>query len=141
MIKTIFRYLYFRTFEVISKTNKTSPESSSARLLSVVFFVNILTIYSFFYKTFDSTIFYFFCFIGVVILILTTIYFNINRCKSIIMEFKNLEIQSVYKYLAEGYPYVSFFILLISLEVNFTTLIYYLGILILIKLVTHFWNI
>ena len=45
MIKKAYHYLYYRTYEIILKTNKISPESSSARFLSILFLINILTVY------------------------------------------------------------------------------------------------
>lgn len=68
------------------------------------------------------------------------VYFNNDRCKEIIFEFKNLKISTVNKYLVDCYPFLSFLILLICLKASYATIFYYLGIVILIKLVTLFWE-
>lgn len=140
MIKKAYHYLFYRTYEVIKKNNEISPESSSLRFLSFIFFINILSIYSFFYNDYNSFTFYSFGVFAFVISILNLRYFSNNKCKSIIFEFKDLKINIIYRYLVDSYPYLSFLFFLISLGVGYTAIFYYLGILLLIKLVVLFWN-
>ncbi|MET0944899.1 MAG: hypothetical protein ABWY22_05795 [Flavobacterium sp.] len=140
MIKKVYHYLYYRTYEVILKTNKTSSESSSARFLSILFLINIITVYSIFFNKYNNIAFYICCIVGIGLSIFNLVYFNDAKNKSLIFEFKDLKIKSGYKYLVDIYPYVSALFLLISIEVSYTALFYYLGILVLIKLVSYFWN-
>ena len=140
MVKKAYHYLYFRTYQVILKSNKTSPESSSASILSLSFLINVLSIYSSFNSTWNNVAFYIFCIIGLSFAVMNLMYFDDNRCKEIIFKFKDLKISTVNKYLVDYYPFLSFLILLICLKASYATIFYYLGIVILIKLVTLFWE-
>lgn len=132
--------MYYRTYEVILKTNKTSPESSSVSILSLTFLVNVLSIYSLFNSSYNNVAFYTFCIIGLGLAIMNLVYFNDIRRKKIIFEFKDLKISTVNKYLVDCCPFLSLLILLICLRASYTTIFYYLGILIVIKLVALFWE-
>jgi len=140
MIKKVYQYLYYRTYQVILKTNKTSPESSSVRILSISFLINIFTIYLFCFNEYNNIAFYTCMIFGIGFSVFNLGYFNDAKQKSIFFEFKDLKVKSIYKYLIDSYPYLSLLFLLISLEVSYTTLFYYFGILILIQLVSYFWN-
>ncbi|CAC9976972.1 hypothetical protein [Flavobacterium panici] len=140
MIKA-YHYLYFRTYETISKTNKTSAEYSSAGLLSLIIFINILSVYSLLFRSFNNIAFYSCCAFGIVVLTLNFMYFNDGRHKSILYEFKDVKIKRVYKILVDGYPYVSFIFLFSSLDIGFYTIYYFIGIVILIKAVSYFWEL
>lgn len=140
MIKKVYNYLFYRTYEIILKTNQFSPESSSSRFLSVVFVVNILSIYSFIFNDYTPFAFYSFGIFAFIISILNLRYFNSNKCKTIIFEFKDLKVNNVFKYLTDSYLCLSFLFLLISIGAGYITIMYYLGILLLIKLITLFWK-
>ncbi|OXB00247.1 hypothetical protein [Flavobacterium pectinovorum] len=140
MIKTAYHYLFYRTYEVILKTNQSSSESSSARLLSILFFINIFTVYFFLFNSYRTISFYVFIIIGVGLSILNLWYFNNVRHNDIISEFKNYKVKLAYKYLADSYPYLSGLVFLISIRVNFSTILYYSGIIVLIKLISYFWK-
>lgn len=140
MIKA-YHYLYFRTYEIFSKTNKNSAESSSAKFLSLIIFINILSVYSLFFRSFNNIAFYSFSAFGIVISILNLRYFTDARQKSIFYEFKDVKINKVYKILVDGYPYVSFIFLFSSLDIGFYAIYYFIGIVILIKAVSYFWNL
>ena len=140
MIKTAYHYLFYRTYEVILKTNQSSSESSSARLLSILFFINIFTVYFFLFNSYRTISFYVFIIIGVGLSILNLWYFNNVRHNDIISEFKNYKVKLAYKYLADSYPYLSGLFFLISIRVNFSTILYYSGIIVLIKLISYFWK-
>ncbi|KAF2326809.1 hypothetical protein [Flavobacterium ginsenosidimutans] len=136
-----YHYLYFRTYEIISKTNKTSAESSTARFLSILFLINILTLYSLFFKSFNDIAFYSFSALGMIVSILNLRYFDNAKNKFILYEFKDLKINRIYKTLVDSYPYLSFIFLFSSLDVGFYAIYYFIGIVILIKAVTYFWNL
>lgn len=140
MIKKAYHYLYFRTYQVILKTNETSTVSSTAGLLSVIFFVNIMSIYFFFNDTHNSILFYSCGIFGFIIAILNLRYFDHKKSESVIFEFKDIQVKVFYRYLVDSYPYLSFLILLISLDMGYRIIFYYLGLLILIKLVATFWK-
>jgi len=140
MIKTAYHYLFYRTYEVILKTNQSSSESSSARLLSILFFINIFTVYFFLFNSYHTISFYVFIIIGVGLSILNLWYFNNVRQNDIISEFKNYKVKLACKYLADSYPYLSGLVFLISIRVNFSTILYYFGLIVLIKLISYFWN-
>ncbi|MNK85141.1 hypothetical protein D3C87_1050130 [compost metagenome] len=140
MIKA-YHYLYFRTYEIISETNKTSAESSTARFLSILFFINILTLYSLFSKSFNDITFYSFNAFGIVASILNLKYFDDVKHKFILYEFKDLKINRIYRILVDGYPYLSFILLFRSLDIGFYAIYYFIGIVILIKAVSYFWNL
>lgn len=140
MIKKVYHYLFYRTYQSILKTNKTSSETSSARLLSIAFFVNIFSVYFFVFKSFDKNIFFAFCAIGFFISILNLRYLNDAKCKLIIYEFKSFKANLFCKYLVDSYYYLSFFILFVSLGFGYAILLLYLGAIILINLATYFWK-
>ncbi|EJG02406.1 hypothetical protein [Flavobacterium sp. F52] len=136
-----YHYLYFRTYEIISETNKTSAESSTARFLSILFFINILTLYSLFFQSFNDITFYSFSAFGIVASILNLKYFDDVKHKFILYEFKDLKINRIYRILVDSYPYLSFILLFNSLDIGFYAIYYFIGIVILIKAVTYFWNL
>ncbi|WP_433778068.1 hypothetical protein [Flavobacterium anhuiense] len=136
-----YHYLYFRTYEIISETNKTSAESSTARFLSILFFINILTLYSLFFQSFNDITFYSFSAFGIVASILNLKYFDDAKHKFILYEFKDLKINRIYRILVDSYPYLSFILLFNSLDIGFYAIYYFIGIVILIKAVTYFWNL
>jgi len=140
MIKNVYHYLYFRTYRMILRTNKTSTESSSARILSLLFFANIMSLYFLFSNTHNSIVIYSCGIFGFTISILNLRYFDHKKTESLIFDFKDIQVKVFYRYLADSYPYLSFLILLISLDLSYETIFYYFGILILIKLITLFWN-
>lgn len=140
MIKA-YHYLYFRTYEIFSKTNKNSAESSSAKFLSLIIFINILSVYSLFFRSFNNIAFYSFSAFGIVISILNLRYFNDARHKSIIYDFKDVKINRVYKILVDAYPHLSFLLLFIFLDTGYSVILYYIGIVILIKAVSYFWEL
>jgi len=140
MIKTAYHYLYYRIYEVILKTNQTSSESSSVRLLSILFLINIFTVYFFIFSSYQAISFYVFIIIGIGLSILNLWYFNSVRHNDIISEFKNYKVKLAYKYLADSYPYLSGLVFLISIRVNFSTILYYFGLIVLIKLISYFWE-
>lgn len=140
MIKTAYHYLYYRTYEIILKTNQTSSESSSARFLSILFFINIVTLYFFVFNSYQAIYFYVFIIIGIGLSILNLWYFNNVRQNDIVSEFKNYKVKLAYKYLVDSYPYLSGLVLLISIKVSFSTILYYFGLILLIKLISCFWK-
>jgi len=140
MIKKAYHYLYFRTYQVVFKSNKTSTESASVSILSLSFLINVISIYFLFNRSFNTVAFYIFCTIGLGLAIMNLVYFNDIRHKEIIFEFKDLKISMLSKYLIDYYPYLSFLILLICLKASYTTIFYYLGILAVIKLAELFWE-
>jgi len=140
MIKTAYHYLYYRTYEVILKTNQTSSESSSARFLSILFFINIFTLYFFVFSSYQAIYFYVFIIIGIGLSILNLWYFNNVRQNDIVSEFKNYKVKLAYKYLVDSYPYLSGLVLLFSIKVSFSTILYYFGLILLIKLISCFWK-
>lgn len=56
----VYHYVYYRTYYVISKTNKIIPEISSAQLLSISILLNVVTIYFFLKEPFSTEGFYVF---------------------------------------------------------------------------------
>lgn len=140
MIQRIYHYLYYRTYEVISRTNKTSPELSSAGLLSIAVLINISTVYFFLFEISNKPFFIYFFSLAVLLSFLNLFYLRYSRCKLIILEFKNLKINWFYKSLIDSYFYLSFLFLLVSINASLSTILYYLGIIILLKIVDYFWN-
>lgn len=140
MIKKAYHYLYFRTYQVILKSNKTSPESSSVSIISFSFLINVLSIYPLFTSSFNKVVFYTFFVIGMGLFIMNLVYFNDIRRKEIISEFKDLKVNIFNKYLVDFYPSLSFLTLLLCIKASYTTILYYLGILLVIKLAALFWK-
>ena len=89
-ITNVYHYIYFRTYYVISKTNKLSAESSSSRLLSVSILLNCMSIYFFLKNPFDEKGFFVFLSVGVLLSFLYFNYFmNDKRGNTIITNLKN----------------------------------------------------
>lgn len=140
MIKNAYHYLYFRTYQVILRTNEISTVTSAARFLSLLLFVNIMSFYLFFNNIHNSIAFYVCGIFGFIMSILNLRYFSPEKSDSVIFDFKNIQVNVFYRYLVDSYPYLSFLILLISLDMGYKIIFYYLGLLILIKLVNTFWK-
>jgi hypothetical protein len=87
----IYHYLYYRTYFVISKTNKFTAASSAARLLSTATLLNTFTLFFFLNEPFNLIGFYVFLSIGIVLSLLNLKYLtNEYRNQLIISDFKTL---------------------------------------------------
>ena len=88
MIK-IYHYIFFSTYIYISKTNSISPKSSTARLISLCFLINIFTIYFLILKKFDAKNFYIFSEMALIVCFFNFWYFlQKNKYEEISNEFK-----------------------------------------------------
>ena len=136
-----YHYIYFRTYYVISKTNKTSAESSASRLLSVSILLNCMSIYFFLKSPFDEKGLYFFLSAGVLLSFLNFKYFmNDKRRNAIIESFETLEIASFFKYIVDIYPWLSILVVLISTGASFNTVLICIGILFVLRLMQFFYE-
>lgn len=136
----VYHYLYYRTFEIISKTNKTSAGSSSAGFLSTLVLINILSLSFLFFRSF-TIVFYSVCFFGILLSILNLKYFNTINHELVLHEFKDSKVKKIYKVLVDSYLYLSFILLFSSLDLGFYAIYYFIGIVILIKGIIYFWNL
>ncbi|MBA4317141.1 MAG: hypothetical protein C0412_01960 [Flavobacterium sp.] len=137
----VYHYIYFRTYDVISKTNKIIPEISSAQLLSISILLNIFTIYFLLGSPFGKTGFYIFLSIGIISSFLNLKYFmNDNRRKSIISDFQTLKMPIFFKYLVDIYPWLSILLILISTNTNYNTIFIFIGVLIVLRLMQFFYE-
>jgi len=140
-ITSVYHYIYFRTYCVISKTNKLSAESSSSRLLSVSILLNCISIYFFLKNPFDEKGFFVFSSFGLLLSFLNFNYFmNDKRRNTIITNFKTLEISLFFKYLVDIYPWLSILVVVISTGANFNTIFICLGILVVLRLLQFFYE-
>ena len=137
----VYHYVYYRTYYVISKTNKIIPEISSAQLLSISILLNIFTIYFLLGSPFGKTGFYIFLSIGIILSFLNLKYFmNDNRRKSIISDFQTLKMPIFFKYLVDIYPWLSILLILISTGTNYNTIFIFIGVLIVLRLMQFFYE-
>lgn len=141
MIK-IYHYIYYRTYFVISKTNKLSAESSSARLLSIAILLNIFTVYFFLKEPFNLIGFYSFLIIGIILSFLNLKYFmNEYRNQLIISEFQTLQINPFWKYSIDIYPWLSILLTVISIGASYNTIFVLIVILIVLRLIQYFYEL
>ena len=140
-MKNIYHYIYFRTYYVISKTNKLSAESSASRLLSVSILLNCMSVYFFLKSPFETKGFYVFLSVGVLLSFLNFKYFmNDKRRNTIITNFKTLEFATFFKYIVDVYPWLSILVVLISTGANFNTILICIGILVVLRLIQFFYE-
>ncbi len=140
-ITNAYHYIYFRTYFVISKTNKTSAESSASRLLSVSILLNCMSIYFFLKSPFETKGLYVFLSIGVLLSFLNFNYFmNDKRRNVIIANFETLEIATFFKYIVDLYPWLSILVVLISTEESFNTILICVGIMVVLRLMQFFYE-
>ena len=138
----VYHYIYFRTYYVVSKTNKLSAESSASRLLSVSILLNCMSMYFFLKSPFDEKGFFVFLSVGVLLSFLNFNYFmNDKRRNAIIANFDVLEIATFFKYLVDVYPWLSILVILISTGASFNTVLIFIGILIVLRLMQFFYEI
>lgn len=136
----VYHYIYYRTYAVISKTNKLNAKFSSKSLLSFSVLFNVFTIFFFLKIPSDIITFYGFLSIGIVLGFLNLKYFNENRIKLIILEFNSLEIHIVCKYLVDIYPWLSILLFLVSTGANDNTIFSFIGILTILRLVQFLYE-
>jgi hypothetical protein len=141
MIK-IYHYIYYRTYFIISKTNKLSAESSSARLLSIAILLNVFTVFFFLKEPFNLIGFYSFLIIGIILSFLNLKYFmNEYRNQLIISEFQTLKVNSFWKYSIDIYPWLSILLTVISTGASYNTIFVLIGILIVLRLIQYFYEL
>jgi hypothetical protein len=141
MIK-IYHYIYYRTYFVISKTNKLSAESSSARLLSIAILLNVFTVFFFLKEPFNLIGFYSFLIIGIILSFLNLKYFmNEYRSQLIISEIQTLKVNSFWKYSIDIYPWLSILLTVISAGASYNTIFVIIGILIVLRLIQYFYEL
>jgi hypothetical protein len=141
MIK-IYHYIYYRTHFIISKTNKLSAESSSARLLSIAILLNVFTVFFFLKEPFNLIGFYSFLTIGIILSFLNLKYFmNDYRNQLIISEFQTLKVNPFWKYSIDIYPWLSIFLTVISTGASYNTIFVLIGILIMLRLIQYFYEL
>lgn len=141
MIK-IYHYIYYRTYFVISKTNKLSPESSSSRLLSVAIFLNVFTLFFFLKEPFNLIGYYSFLIIGIILSFLNLKYFmNGYRNQLIISEFQTIKVNLFWKYSIDVYPWLSILLTVISAGASYNTIFVIIGILIVFRLIKYFYDL
>lgn len=135
-----YHYVYFRTYCVISKTNKVSPESSASRLLSVSILLNCMSIYFFLQNPFGEKGFFVFSSVGVLLSFLNFNYFmNDKRRNAIIESFETLD-ATFFKYIVDIYPWLSILVVLISTGANLNTVLICVGILAVLRLMQFFYE-
>lgn len=140
MIGRIYNFMYYRTYLMISKTNKLSPVSSSARLLAIGFSINILALFFFFENQLPKTkkSFYFFVGVGIVGSFYIIYYFSDRNTYYIINEYLKIKVNKFWSFLADYYFDISVLLLSISTGVELYSILYILGILIFIRLILYF---
>ncbi len=141
MIK-IYHYIYYRTYFVISKTNKLSAESSSARLLSIAILLNVFTVFFFLKEPLNLIGFYSFLIIGIILSFLNLKYFmNEYRSQLIISEIQTLKVNPFWKYSIDIYPWLSILLTVISAGASYNTIFVIIGILIVLRLIQYFYEL
>jgi hypothetical protein len=141
MIK-IYHYIYYRTYFIISKTNKLSAESSSAGLLSVAILLNVFTVFFFLKEPFNLIGFNSFLIVGIILSFLNLKYFmNEYRNHLIISEFQTLKVNPFWKYSIDIYPWLSIFLIVISTGASYNTIFVLIGIFIMLRLIQYFYEL
>lgn len=108
----LYNYVFFIVFKLIKRTNKYTPESTAILMLSIVEFINVISIlllFNFSLKLLSKTQFlliYFF------ILGVNYLYFqNKDRIDKIKVNYKNVNITSLHNIFIQLYACASIFIL------------------------------
>jgi hypothetical protein len=137
----IYHYLYYRTYFVISKTNKFTAASSAARLLSTATLLNTFTLFFFLNEPFNLIGFYVFLSIGIVLSLLNLKYLtNEYRNQLIISDFKNLQVNLFWKCSIDIYPWLSIVLIVLSTGASYNTIFVLIGILIVLRLSQCFYQ-
>ncbi len=136
----IYHYIYYRTYSVISRTNKLSPEISASRLMSISIFINVFTTYFFLKKPFDLIGFYIFLSIGIILSFLNLRYFSENRIRAIVLEFKTLKVSKIFNYLVDINYWLFLVLFLISAGADYYIIFCFVGILVILRLMQFFYE-
>ncbi len=135
----LYNYIFYRIYKTTSRINNIFPEFSTSIYLSILIFINILSIILFMEIPLDriglNNIY-----IGLTIIyVVNHLYFiNKNRYKKIVENFDKKENSFFLNLLILIYPYVSFFLLFKTLKIDNISTFVTIGILILIDIIALF---
>ncbi len=137
MKQNIFDYIYYKTYTIISKTNYLSPIHSSAYLLSISAFINVMSIFLLFKNNFSIYGFYVFCGIGIFILFYILNRFNERNAKRIIKTYGLKKVNKIWDYLIDYYPDLSIFLLVVFTIKDFYVSVFWFAFLVLIRIILY----
>ncbi len=138
MLGRIFDYLYYVIHTHISKKYEPFTRIRATSFLSLMFFVNIMTLFCLFKEQLSEIGFYIFFGLGILIAFYSLKYFNERRAKVIFRECESKKVKKVWKLLADFYPELSLLMLIIACGGDMETILMSLGILIIYRIVIFF---
>ena len=136
----IYHFIFYRTYHVISKTNKLNQEFSASCLMSISILINVFTLYFFLNEPFNLVGFYIFLSIGITLSFLNLRYFTENRIKLIISDFRTLKISKFLNHLIDINYWFFLILFLIAAGSDYYTILVFVVILILLRLLQYFYE-
>lgn len=135
----IYHSLFYYTYINISKTNSLSAKSSSARIVSLCFLINVFSIYFILFEEFNSTSFYLFFIIAITISTLNLWYFaQKNKAEEIVNQFKFKQTNLFWRYSIKFYPDISILTCIKSFSTDSDLLLKALFVIIVARLIMLF---
>jgi hypothetical protein len=138
MVRKVLEYMYYGIYNGILKTNSSLNLYRTKSFLSICLFENIMTIFFFFENHLPKSAFYWFCGLGIMILLFILKYFDERKSKNIIREFESRKVNKIWKFLANFYPDLSVILFVVSIGANLSSIVLILGILIMIRGIEYF---
>jgi hypothetical protein len=133
----IYDYIYIRTFKIISKVNKNVPYSSTARLLSILAFVNLMSILLLFINYLPEKIFIFGIALGIIISFYILNRFNDPYAKQIVNDYSLTPKKKYFDKLIDFYPEISILFFTISANVGVFAILNTLMLIVMIRIIFY----
>ena len=135
----LYNYIFYRIYKTISRINNVFPEFSTSIYLSILIFINILSIILFIEIPLDKIGLNNIYFGLTIIYVVNHLYFiKKNRYIKIVENFDKKENSLFLNILILIYPYLSFFLLFKTLKIDNTSTFVTVGVLILIDVIALF---
>ena len=138
MILKIYDYIYVRAFKIVSKVNKSTPYSSTARLLSTIALINLMSIFLLFKKSLPKNTPFLVIALGIIIGYYILNRFNDRYAKQIVSQYGLTSRKKYIDRLIDLYPEASIIILSISANIGVLVILYSLMLIVMMRIFFYF---